>query len=154
MGFSAGGHLAATLATHYDAGDPKSVDPVERQGCRPDFQILIYPVISMGPQGHGGSTANLLGANPPPELVAQLSNETQVTPETPPAFLAHSVTDSVVPVANSDLYRDALRAHGVPVELLRLPSGDHGLGCGNGPEWAQWQAACRQWLTARRLSLA
>lgn len=151
MGFSAGGHLAATLATHFDAGDPRSADPVERLACRPDFAILVYPVITMGEQTHGGSRDNLLGPHAAPADLELLSNERQVTARTPPAFLAHSVQDSAVSVANSRLFYAALQAHGVPAEFLELPAGDHGLGCGQGAEWACWQAHCLAWLKARRL---
>jgi acetyl esterase/lipase len=151
MGFSAGGHLAATLATHFDAGDPQATDPVERQSCRPDFAILVYPVITMGEQTHGGSRDNLLGPDAALAEIELLSNERQVTAQTPPAFLAHSVQDSAVPVANSRLFHAALQASGVPAEFLELPTGDHGLGCGQGAEWACWQAGCLAWLKARHL---
>jgi len=101
MGFSAGGHLASTAGTHFDAGDPKAADPVDRLSCRPDFMVLVYPVITMGPKSHGGSRVNLLGSNPAPDLVELLSNEKQVTEKTPPTFLVHAKTDSLVPVENS-----------------------------------------------------
>ena len=146
MGFSAGGHVAATLGTHYDAGDPKSADPIERVSCRPDFLLLIYPVITMGPATHAGSKENLLGKNPSPELIDLLSNEKHVTAQTPPAFLAHSEKDSIVSVEDSVLFYNALKAQHVPVEFLKLPTGDHGLGCGKGPEWTEWQAKCLAWL--------
>ena len=97
IGFSAGGHLASTAGTHFDAGDAKSADPVQQTSCRPDFMILIYPVISMGEIGHAGSRKNLLGPDQTPELIEKFSNEKQVTAETPPAFLAHAVDDKVVP---------------------------------------------------------
>ena len=151
MGFSAGGHLAATLATHFDAGDPGAADPVERQPCRPDFAILVYPVITMGEQTHGGSRDNLLGPDAAPAELDLLSNERHVTAQTPPAFLAHSVLDSAVPVANSRLFYAALQASGVPAEFLELPAGDHGLGCGQGAEWELWQTHCLAWLKARHL---
>ena len=146
MGFSAGGHVASTLGTHYDAGNPKSDDPIERVDCRPDFMVLIYPVITMGPKTHSGSRQNLLGKDPSPELVDLLSNEKQVTAKTPPAFLAHSKLDRVVPVEDSQLFYDALKAHSVAAEFLELPTGDHGLGCGKGAEWTQWQTRCLEWL--------
>ncbi|MEI8078158.1 MAG: alpha/beta hydrolase [bacterium] len=151
MGFSAGGHLAATLATQFDAGDPQAADPVARQSCRPDFAILVYPVITMGEQTHGGSRDNLLGPNATLADRELLSNERQVTARTPPTFLAHSVQDSTVSVANSRLFYAALQASGVPAEFLELPTGDHGLGCGQGAEWADWQAGCLAWLNARHL---
>lgn len=147
MGFSAGGHVASTLGTHYDAGDPKADDPIERAGCRPDFMLLIYPVITMGPKANAGSKQNLLGKNPAPELMESLSNEKQVTAQTPPAFLAHSKLDRVVPVEDSQMFYDALKAHSVAAEFLELPTGDHGLGCGKGALWAEWQTKCLEWMT-------
>ena len=151
MGFSAGGHVASTLGTHFDAGDPNSTDPVERTGCRPDFMVLVYPVISMGPKTHGGSRANLLGNNPSAEDVELLSNEKQVTAQTPPAFLAHSKTDTAVSVENSAMFYEALKAHGVAAEFLELPTGDHGLGCGKGALWEEWQTKCLLWLKTNKI---
>jgi acetyl esterase/lipase len=101
LGFSAGGHLAATIATHFDSGKPGASDPIGRVSSRPDLAILIYPVITMGEKTHAGSKKNLLGDNPTPELVALLSNEKQVTAETPPTFLVHTMTDPGVPVDNT-----------------------------------------------------
>ena len=95
MGFSAGGHLASTAGTHFDDGDPKADDPIDRISCRPDFMILVYPVITMGEKTHGGSRNNLLGKNPDAKLVELFSNEKQVTAKTPPAFLAHAKDDRV-----------------------------------------------------------
>lgn len=154
IGFSAGGHLASTAGTHFDAGNPSASDPVEKFGCRPDFMVLIYPVIDMGVYGHGGSRANLLGHNPLPELVTLLSNEKQVTAQTPPTFLAHAKTDKVVSSQNSALFAQALKEKGIPYEYLELPTGAHGLGCGVGPEWVAWQTACINWLTGRGLIVA
>ncbi len=150
MGFSAGGHLASTLATHCDSGSA-SGDAIERQGCRPAFQILVYPVIS-GAKGHSGSMKNLLGENPDETALKDVANDLHVTKETPPAFLAHSTKDKVVSFENSVAYRDALKAHGVPVEYFELDTGDHGLGCGKGSEWAAWQAECVKWLRAMKLA--
>ena len=96
IGFSAGGHLASTAATHFDGGDPKATDPVNRVSCRPDFAILIYPVVTMGEKSHGGTKANLLGRDPKPEMVDLFSNEKQVTDKTPPMFLAHAKDDTLV----------------------------------------------------------
>jgi acetyl esterase/lipase len=96
MGSSAGGHLASTLLTHFDAGDANSSDPVERQSSRPDLGILCYAVISMGPNTHGGSKNNLLGNDPSPELVKLLSNELQITPQAPPCFIWHTWEDPAV----------------------------------------------------------
>jgi len=152
LGFSAGGHLASTAGTHFDAGDPKAADPVDRVGCRPDFLVLVYPVITLGAKSHGGSRANLLGPNPAPDLVELLSNEKQVTAQTPPTFLAHAKTDRLVPVENSAMFHAALQANGVPSEFLELPEGAHGLGCGKGPQWEAWQAACLRWLAARGIA--
>jgi acetyl esterase/lipase len=151
MGFSAGGHLASTVGTHFDAGDPKAADPVERQSCRPDFLVLVYPVVSMGEKGHGGSRRNLLGANPDAKLVKLFSNELQVTDRTPPTFLAHAKDDTVVVPANSELFRDALKAHKVPVEYLELPSGGHGLNGYKGPNWDAWQARSMAWLREQKM---
>ena len=147
MGFSAGGHVAAAAATHILAADPKGRTREEQVTSRPDFQILIYPVITMGERTHAGSRKNLLGPDPAPELVELLSNEKQVTADTPRCFICHSVKDSVVPAANSRMYVESLRRCGVPVEYLELPEGEHGLGCGKGPIWPVWQKACLQWLT-------
>jgi len=152
MGFSAGGHLASTAGTHFDAGDPKAADPVDRAGCRPDFMVLVYPVISMDLKTHRGSRTNLLGPNPSQELIDLLSNEKQVTEKTPPTFLVHSKTDTLVPVENSAMFHEALKAHKVPAEFLELPTGAHGLGCGKGELWAAWQEKCLQWLAARGLA--
>ncbi len=151
IGFSAGGHLASSAATHFDDGNPSALDPVDRVSCRPDFAILIYPVISMGPEGHGGSRANLFGPNPSAELLERFSNEKQVTARTCPTFLAHALDDRAVPIANSRLFYDALVRHGVPGRLLELPSGDHGLNGYRGPMWDAWQTESIRWLAALKL---
>lgn len=151
MGFSAGGHLASTVGTHFDAGDPNATDPIDRVSCRPDFMVLIYPVISMGPKSHAGSRRNLLGPKPSAKLIDLLSNEKQVTKQTPPTFLAHAKTDQAVPVANSAMFYKALQACGVPAEFFELPTGAHGLGCGKGAEWLAWQAKCLAWFKTRGL---
>lgn len=151
IGFSAGGHLASTVATHFDDGDASAKDPVNRVSCRPDFAILIYPVISMGPQSHGGSRKNLLGDNPSPELVEQYSNEKQVTDRTPPTFLAHPLDDKVVLPINSRLFYEALQAHKVPGKYLELPSGGHGLNGYKGPSWDAWQKQSLEWLAEQKL---
>lgn len=156
LGFSAGGHLASTAATHFDAGNPQASDPIDRQSCRPDLAILVYPVIALAtPYGHSGSLRNLLGANPPRELVESLSNETQVTKDTPPTFMAHTNEDKGVPAENSLMFALALRKAGVPVELHLFEKGRHGLGLGTG--WAKgkigpdqafraWPGLCATWL--------
>ncbi len=137
MGSSAGGHLASTLVTHFDAGDSAATDPVERQSSRPDIGILCYPVISMGPWGHGGSRRNLLGDKPSQDVIWNLSNELQVTPETPPCFLWHTAEDKAVPLENSLLFAAALSKAGVPLDLHIYQKGRHGIGLANGHQWTQ-----------------
>ena len=135
MGSSAGGHLASTLATHYDAGKPDAADPVERESSRPDLAILCYAVISLDEFGHRGSRINLLGTNPPPALIKDLSNDLQVSGDTPPCFIWHTWEDSGVPVENSLRFAAALRNAGVPFDLHIYQKGPHGLGLGS-REWA------------------
>lgn len=130
MGSSAGGHLASTLLTHFDAGQPDSSDPIARQSSRPDFGILCYPVITLGPFTHQGSKNNLLGPDPAPELVELLSNEKQVRADTPPCFIWQTWEDSAVPVENSLLFAEALRAKKVPFDLHLYHHGAHGIGLG------------------------
>lgn len=151
MGFSAGGHLASTAATYFVDGEPAAEDPVERQSSRPDFAILVYPVITMGEKTHGGSRANLLGPSPSGERVRRFSGELQVTPRTPPTYLAHAVDDRVVPAFHSRIFYAALRRHGVATEYLELPSGDHGLNGYQGPMWDAWQEGVLKWLVAQKL---
>lgn len=146
IGFSAGGHLASTAGTHFDAGDASAADPVSRQSCRPDFVLLVYPVVSMTAIGHGGSRRNLLGPSPSPELIERFSNEKQVTDKTPPMFLTHALDDKVVPPANSKLLYDALQARKVPARYVELPRGGHGLNGYKGPMWDQWQAKSIEWM--------
>lgn len=150
IGFSAGGHLASTSATHFDRGNPSAVDPVEKQSCRPDFSILIYPVISMGPLGHSGSTRSLLGSSPDERSIELFSNEKQATADTPPTFLAHAQDDKLVPPMNSQLYFDALQKNHVPSEYLKLPSGGHGLNGYKGPMWEAWKTDCLKWLASQK----
>lgn len=150
IGFSAGGHLASTAGTHFDAGDAKATDPIEQVSCRPDIMVLIYPVITMGEKTHRGSRNNLLGKEPTPELVELFSNEKQITAKTPPAFLAHALNDNVVPADNSKMFSDALQASGVEVKYLELPSGGHGLNGYKGPMWDAWQTQSLEWLAARK----
>ena len=129
MGFSAGGHLASTAATHFDPGNPVAADAIDRVSSRPDFAVLAYPVISFTTQYvHRGSRDNLLGPNPDPKLVESLSNELQVTAATPPTFLFHTSNDPVVPVENSVLFYLALRKAGVPAEMHIYAQGPHGVG--------------------------
>lgn len=152
MGFSAGGHLAATACTHFDAGNLKAPDPIDRMSCRPDFAILVYPVITMTDKGHGGSRDNLLGPDPKPDLIDLFSNEKQVTEKTPPVFLTHAKDDVVVVPDNSRAMHKALKAHKVPTEYLELPSGGHGLNGYQGPQWDAWQRASLEWLAKREIS--
>ena len=151
VGFSAGGHLASTAGTHFDGGNEKSADPVERLSCRPDFMVLVYPVITMGEKTHGGSRRNLLGPAPSAELIELFSNEKQVTDKTPPAFLTHARTDAVVPVAHSQMFYEALKAKGVPAELQEFPKGNHGFSGYKGAEWDAWQKRSLEWLGERGL---
>lgn len=151
LGFSAGGHVASTAATHFDAGKPNAADPIERVSSRPDLLVLIYPVITMGPLTHAGSKQNLLGPDPKPELVALLSNEGQVTKETPPTFLVHTFDDTAVPVENSMMFAEALRRAGVPFELHIYERGPHGFGLGvvkgsADPVLSTWPERCAGWL--------
>jgi acetyl esterase/lipase len=150
MGSSAGGHLASTLLTHFDNGKADAVDPVERESSRPDLGVLCYAVITLGPNTHQGSKNNLLGKDPAPELVQALSNELQVTPQTPPCFLWHTWEDSSVKVENSLEFALALRRAGVRFELHVYEKGGHGLGLGsrdyNPAQWLDWTRDCRSWL--------
>jgi len=147
IGSSAGGHLASTLMTHFDLGNPDAADPVDRQSSRPNLGILCYPVISMGTNTHQGSKKNLLGPDPSPELVRLLSNELQVTSNTPPCFIWHTWEDTVVKVENSLSFAGALRRAGVPFELHVYEQGAHGLALKpNHP----WPHDCIFWLRSRQ----
>lgn len=148
MGFSAGGHLASTLSTHFDAGDPDSSDPVEQQSCRPDFSILMYPVISFSDEfTHQGSREALLGKDPDPDLVRNFSNELQVTTDTPPAILIHSADDQGVPVQNSLTYYKSLQENQISSELHVYPYGGHGysLAIGQG-HLSTWPDRVIEWI--------
>jgi acetyl esterase/lipase len=151
IGFSAGGHLASTAATHFDGGDPKAADAIERVSCRPDFAILVYPVITMDAKTHGGTKLNLLGRNPKPELQELFSNEKRVTDKTPPVFLAHAKDDKTVSPDNSRMMYEALKAHKVAAEYLVLPYGGHGLNGYRGPTWDAWQARSLAWLAEQKI---
>lgn len=141
MGFSAGGHLAASAAVHYQRPVLDKWTPAQ---VRPDFQILVYPVISFRDDiTHRGSRRNLLGENPEPQWLSYFSNETQVTPEVPPAFIVHASGDEAVPVENALVYHQSLRAAGVEAALLILPGGGHGFGLRNPMDWF---ATLEQWL--------
>jgi acetyl esterase/lipase len=143
MGSSAGGHLAATLLTHFDAGSPKASDPVERESSRPDLGILCYAVITMGPNTHKSSRENLLGKNPSPKLIRLLSNELHVTKRTPPCFIWATDEDSSVKVENSLAFAAALRRAGVPFDLHIYQCGRHGMGLADGHPWTK---DCLFWL--------
>ncbi|MDX1966026.1 MAG: alpha/beta hydrolase [Planctomycetaceae bacterium] len=148
MGFSAGGHLASTAATHFRDANPQADDPVERVSSRPDFAVLAYPVISMTESwGHGGSKRNLLGENPDPELARSLSNDLMVTPQTPPTFLFHTTEDTGVPVENSLAFFAACRKHKIPVEMHIYQFGPHGVGLAPGdPALSTWKERLHDWL--------
>jgi enterochelin esterase-like enzyme/predicted esterase len=152
MGFSAGGHLASTVSTHFDE---KVYKPIDSTSARPDFSLLIYPVISMDSTiTHAGSRENLLGKHPSLEMVKHFSNALQVTDKTPPAFMIHSMDDGTVPVENSIEYALAMKKHHIPCELHLYERGGHGYGLGlelwrsNNTE-STWTEACRKWLEVR-----
>jgi acetyl esterase/lipase len=152
-GFSAGGHLAATAGTRYDAGKPGAADAIERAGCRPDFLVLAYPVITLeAPLAHGGSRKYLLGDNPDPALVAELSAEKRVTKDTPPAFLYSTTDDKTVPVLNSVMFYSALVTAGVSAEMHLFEHGPHGTGLAQGyPDLKVWPDLLATWMRARGL---
>ncbi len=148
MGFSAGGHLASTAGTHYDLGNPDASDSVERMSSRPDFMILMYPVITFSEDVmHSGSREALLGEDPSDELVRFFSGELNVTEDTPPTFLVHAADDLGVPVENSLLFFEALKKNKIPVEMHIFPKGGHGfsLGIGMG-HLATWPDMCIRWI--------
>jgi len=153
LGFSAGGHVASTVGTHFDSGKPDAADPIERVSSRPDLLMLIYPVISMREFVHAGSKHLLLGDNPPPELVALLSTDEQVTKETPPTFLVHSASDPGVPVENSLRFAAALRKAGVPFDLNIYERGPHGFALGDqDPILSKWTQRCADWLRLHKFA--
>lgn len=144
IGFSAGGHLAATLSTHYDDNLYKTPDSI---GARPDFSILMYPVISMKNKiTHKGSRKHLLGTRPSNSLVNKFSNELCVNSQTPPAFLVHATDDKVVPIENSIKYYKALRNNNISAEMLVLEKGGHGFGLGMDDTGPYWPELCEKWL--------
>jgi len=153
MGFSAGGHLTATAGTHFDDGNRDASDPVDRVGSRPDFLILAYPVISFDPAiAHRGSEQNLLGDNPDPKLIQDLSDELQVTAKTPPTFLFHTNADTTVPAENSVRFYLALRQAKVPAEIHIFQNGPHGVGLDLAdPALSQWPTLLSNWLRGRGL---
>lgn len=151
LGFSAGGHLAMSASTHFDAGNPTASDPVDRAGSRPDFTVLGYPVISLvEPWTHQGSKNNLLGPNPDLELARGLSGELAVTAQTPPTFLFHTNADTAVPAENSVYYYLALRKAGVAAEMHIFEKGPHGVGLANDDAaLSEWSKLLANWLRVR-----
>jgi len=155
MGSSAGGHLASTLLTHFDAGATNAADPIERQSSRPDLGVLCYAVISIGEFAHHGSRESLLGKNPSPELVKLLSNELQVTTNTPPCFLWTTYEDKTVPMENTMLFAEALRKNHVPFALHVYEKGGHGMGLKDKPPFEHphpWAADCLFWLKEQKFA--
>lgn len=151
MGFSAGGHLASSLATHYN--DVKIENPT-KVSLRPDFQILIYPVISFGPEGHEGSRINLIGNTNDEKTnkaINYFSSEKQITKEAPIAFLVHSKDDDAVPVANSINYYDNLIANKVPAELYLYEKGGHGYGMKNTTSEIVWTSVMKSWMKKNKI---
>ena len=152
-GFSAGGHLASTVATHFDDGKADATDPIEQASCRPDFAILAYPVITLKPPfTHMGSRNNLVGKEADAKLVESLCNDQQVTDRTPPTFLFHTATDTVVPPENSVLFFTALRKAKVPAELHIYEKGPHGVGLAlRDPVLSSWPERLAAWMNAHGL---
>ena len=153
VGFSAGGHLAMSASTIFDAGDPRAPDAIDRVSSRPDFVVLGYPVISMvAPWTHRGSKQNLLGDAPDEALARKLSGELAVTKGTPQTFIFHTADDTVVPVENSVQYFLALRQAGIPVEMHVFEKGPHGVGLANdNASLSPWSALLANWLRTRGL---
>ncbi|MGD9721326.1 MAG: alpha/beta hydrolase [Pirellulales bacterium] len=153
LGFSAGGHLASSAGTHFDAGQSGAADPVQRVSCRPDFLILCYPVISFTtPYTHQGSKKNLLGDNPDEKLVQSMSSELAVTADTPPTFLFHTNEDTGVPPENSVLFYLALRKAKVPAEMHIYEKGPHGVGLApKVPAVSSWPERAIDWMRGRGL---
>lgn len=148
MGFSAGGHLASTAAVHHLDADPDADDPVLRVSSRPDFAVLVYPVISMRPpHGHAGSRRNLLGPEPDEELVERMSTHTQVNEQTPPTLLVHSLDDRSVKIENSRMFLASLEDNDVAGTMLTYEQGGHGYGLGRADtDSTAWPEACLKWL--------
>lgn len=153
IGFSAGGHLASSAATLFDAPEGRTGAALDGVSARPDFAILVYPVISLKPPYyHSGSKVNLVGERAPADLVDHLCTDVQVTKDTSPTFLVHGGTDATVPVENSVLFYSALRRAGVPAEMHLYQEGPHGIGLrpGYGP-MSEWPARCAEWMKQRGL---
>jgi acetyl esterase/lipase len=153
IGFSAGGHLAATVSTRFDSGNREAKDAIDRASSRPDFSILAYPVISLTePWTHQVSKTNLLGANALPELASRLSADLSVTPETPPTFIFQTNADTSVPAENSVHYYLALRKAGVPAEMHIFETGPHGVGlAADDPALGEWPGLLIRWLRVHKL---
>jgi acetyl esterase/lipase len=153
MGFSAGGHLAATAGTHFDNGNPSAADPVDRVSSRPDYLVLAYAVVSFNPAiTHAGSVRYLLGENPDPKVIEELSNERHVTAQTPPTFLFHTTADTAVPSENSVEFYLAAKKAKVPVEMHIFENGPHGVGLAmNDPALSAWPTLLMNWLRGRGL---
>ena len=151
LGFSAGGHLAATASTQFAAVDERATDALERLSSRPDVAVLLYPVITMtDPHTHAGSRRNLLGDKPTAEQVERMSAEKRVTKATPPTFIFHTADDQAVPVENALMYAEALRKNGIPFELHVYEHGRHGVGLAqNDPVLGSWPARCADWLAGK-----
>jgi acetyl esterase/lipase len=144
MGFSAGGHLASTAGTHFEKA---TISNPENISLRPDFMILIYPVISFKKTiGHMGSAYHLLGEDPAADKIFEYSNEEQVTDLTPPAYLVHAKDDQTVLFENSTVFADSLKKHHVPVEVYLYDQGGHGFGMNNPTSKTQWMDLCIQWM--------
>lgn len=144
MGFSAGGHLASTAATHFQHSYIENPNNII---LRPDFAILIYPVISFQDKiGHIGSRDQLIGKNPPQNLIDSFSNEMQVTAQTPPTFLVHATDDNTVPVMNSIAFYEALLKYKTPAEMHIYKAGGHGFGMHNPTNKGDWMALCENWM--------
>ena len=155
MGSSAGGHLASTILTHFDAGNANSPDSIDQKSSRPDFGILCYPVISMGEIAHAGSRQALLGETPDPILIDELSNEKHVSPQTPPCFLWHTSADNVVSVQNSLTFASSLQKNGIPFDLHIYTNGGHGMGLGDTPPFRNphpWTRDLLFWLKEKGLT--
>lgn len=150
LGFSAGGHVASTATTHFDAGNSNATDPIEKQSSRPDFAWFVYPVVTMGEFTHTGSKKELLGETPSADLVRLYSNELQVNDNTPPVFIAHAIDDKPVPIENSRQFVAAMEKYQRPFELLELTTGGHGLNGCKGPLWEQWKAAALEWSAKQK----
>jgi acetyl esterase/lipase len=148
MGFSAGGHLASTAGTHFDSGNVRAADTIDRISSRPDFMVLGYPVVTMSKSVmHKGSRNNLIGENPTEALANYYSGELNVTSQTPPTFLVHASDDKSVPVDNSLFFYQALRANNIPAEMHIYPKGGHGFGLGLGIKQTEsWTDRCIEWL--------